>query len=63
MYNGFPYLFVSSSATFLGLMQAAHDGPLAYLSHRMRADPAYRDRGERSCDCEMLFGSKSARAI
>jgi hypothetical protein len=31
MYNAFPHLFVSFSATFLGLMQTAYDGALAYV--------------------------------
>jgi alkylation response protein AidB-like acyl-CoA dehydrogenase len=48
MYNAFPHLFLSFSATFLGVMQAGYDGALAYLTAR-RADPAYRDRGEGSC--------------
>src|SRR5207244_206957 len=34
MYNAFPHLFLSFSATFLGLMQAAYDGALASLTGR-----------------------------
>ena len=39
MYNAFPHLFLSFSATFLGLMQAAYDGALAYLTGRMPGAP------------------------
>ena len=39
MYNAFPHLFLSFSATFLGLMQAAWDGALAYLTGRMPEAP------------------------
>src|SRR5579885_2513390 len=39
MYNAFPHLFLSFSAVFLGLMQAAWDGALAYLTGRMQGAP------------------------
>src|SRR5437667_12597958 len=39
MYNAFPHLFLSFSATFLGLMQAAYDGTVAYLTGRMPGAP------------------------
>ena len=39
MYNAFPHLFLSFSATFLGLMQAAYDGAVAYLTGRMPGAP------------------------
>ena len=39
MYNAFPHLLLSFSATFLRLMQAAWDGALACLTGRMPGAP------------------------
>ena len=39
MYNAFPHIYLSFSATFLELMQAAWDGALAYLTGRMPGAP------------------------
>jgi alkylation response protein AidB-like acyl-CoA dehydrogenase len=64
-YNAFPHLFVSFSATFLGLMQAAYDDALAYLSGRLPGAPiphtAIAAKGQ--AIAEMLFAIESARAI
>ena len=49
MYNAFPQLSpLTFCATFLGLMQAAYDGALAYLTGQMAglARPPHRGRGE-----------------
>jgi alkylation response protein AidB-like acyl-CoA dehydrogenase len=65
MYNAFPHLFLSFSATFLGIMQAAYDGALAYLAGRMPGAPA--PRGEIAAKgpavAEMLFSVEAARAL
>jgi len=65
MYNAFPHLFLSFSATFLGLMQAAYDSALAYLTGRMPRAPGAR--GELAAKghavAEMLFAIEAARAL
>lgn len=65
LYNDFPHLFLSFSATFLGLMQAAYDGALAYLTGRAAATPAAR--GELAAKghpvAEMLIATEAARAL
>jgi alkylation response protein AidB-like acyl-CoA dehydrogenase len=65
IYNDFPHLFLSFSATFLGLAQAACDDALAYLTGRMPGAPTRH--GELAAKghaiAEMLFAIESARAI
>ena len=65
MYNAFPHLFLSFSATFLGLMQAAYDGALAYLTGRMPGAPIPHTEvaAKGHAIAEMLFAIESARAI
>jgi alkylation response protein AidB-like acyl-CoA dehydrogenase len=65
MYNAFPHLFLSFSATFLGLMQAAYDGALAYLTGRMPGAPiAHAEVAAKGhAVAEMLVALESARAI
>src|SRR5246127_405844 len=65
MYNAFPHLFLSFSATFLGLMQAAYDGALAYLGGRMPGAPIPHTEiaAKGPAIAEMLFAIESARAI
>jgi alkylation response protein AidB-like acyl-CoA dehydrogenase len=65
MYNVFPHLFLSFSATFLGLMQAAYDGALDYLTGRMPGAPALHTEiaAKGHAIAEMLFATESARAI
>ena len=65
MYNEFPHLFLSFSATFLGLMQAAYDDALAYLTGRMPgAPPLHTEIGAKGpAIAEMLFALESARAL
>jgi alkylation response protein AidB-like acyl-CoA dehydrogenase len=65
MYNAFPHLFLSFSATFLGVMQAAYDSAVAYLTGRMPGAPA--SHSERAAKgpaiADMLFAVETARAI
>jgi alkylation response protein AidB-like acyl-CoA dehydrogenase len=65
MYNAFPHLFLSFSATFLGIMQAAYDGALAYLTGRMPGAPALHTEAAAKgpAIAEMLFTLESARAL
>jgi alkylation response protein AidB-like acyl-CoA dehydrogenase len=65
MYNAFPHLFLSFSATFLGLMQAAWDAALAYLSGRMPGAPMPHTEiaAKGHSIAEMLFAIEAARAL
>ena len=65
MYNAFPHLFLTFSATFLGLMQAAYDGTIAYLTGRMPGAPARHTElaAKGPAIAEMLFAIEGARAL
>jgi alkylation response protein AidB-like acyl-CoA dehydrogenase len=65
MYNAFPHLFLGFSATFLGLMQAAWDGALAYLTGRMPGAPIPHTEiaAKGHAIAEMLFAIEAARAL
>jgi alkylation response protein AidB-like acyl-CoA dehydrogenase len=65
MYNAFPHLFLSFSATFLGLMQAAYDGALSYLIGQMPgAPPLHTEAAAKGpAIAEMLIAIESARAL
>ena len=65
MYNAFPHLFLSFSATFLGLMQAAYDAALAYLTGRMRGAPIPHTElaAKGPAVAQMLFTIEAARAL
>src|SRR3954471_19710795 len=65
MYNTFPHLFLSFSATFLGVMQAAYDGALAYLTGQMPGAPIPHSEiaAKGPAVAEMLFAIEAARAI
>ncbi|HKS89105.1 MAG TPA: acyl-CoA dehydrogenase family protein, partial [Stellaceae bacterium] len=65
MYNAFPHLFLSFSATFLGVMQAAYDGAVAYLTGRMPGAPALHTEiaAKGPAVAEMLFAVEAARAL
>jgi alkylation response protein AidB-like acyl-CoA dehydrogenase len=65
MYNAFPHLFLTFSATFLGLMQAAYDGALAYLTGGMAGAPALHTEiaAKGPAIAEMLFAIEGARAL
>ena len=65
MYNAFPHLFLSFSATFLGLMQAAYDSALAYLTGRMPGAPVPHSEiaAKGPAVADMLFAIEGARAL
>src|SRR5437764_4883886 len=65
IYNAFPHRFLSFSATFLGLMQAAYDGALAYLTGAMPGAPAPHTEiaAKGPAIVEMLFAIEAARAL
>jgi alkylation response protein AidB-like acyl-CoA dehydrogenase len=65
MYNAFPHLFLSFSATFLGLMQAAYDGALAYLTGRLPGAPVPHAEiaAKGPAIAEMLVTLEAARAL
>jgi len=65
LYQRQPHIFISFSATFLGLMQAAYDFTVAYLTGR--APGAAGPRSDRSAGggalAEMLFTLEATRAL
>ncbi|HXC28445.1 MAG TPA: acyl-CoA dehydrogenase family protein [Stellaceae bacterium] len=65
MYNAFPHLFLSFSATFLGLMQAAYDAAIAYLTGQMPGAPPLHTEiaAKGPAVAEMLFAIEAARAL
>ena len=66
MYNAFPQLSpLSFDATFLGLMQAAYDGALAYLTGNMAGSPGLHTEAavKGHAVAEMLFTLEAARAL
>jgi alkylation response protein AidB-like acyl-CoA dehydrogenase len=66
MYNAFPHLSpLTFCATFLGLMQAAYDGALAYLRGGMPGAPGLHTEAavKGHAVAEMLFALEGARAL
>src|SRR5204862_2893952 len=66
MYNAFPQLSpLTFCATFLGLMQAAYDGALAYLTGAMPGAPLPHTEitAKGHAIAEMLFAIEAARAL
>jgi alkylation response protein AidB-like acyl-CoA dehydrogenase len=66
MYNAFPQLSpLSFCATFLGLMQAAYDGALAYLTGQLAGSPGLHTEAavKGHAVAEMLFTLEAARAL
>src|SRR5215475_2646931 len=66
MYNAFPQLSpLTFCATFLGLMQAAYDGTIAYLSGEMPGSPGLHTEAavKGHAVAEMLFALEAARAL
>jgi alkylation response protein AidB-like acyl-CoA dehydrogenase len=66
MYNTFPQLSpLTFCATFLGLMQAAYDGALAYLTGAMPGSPGLHTEAAAKGPAlaEMLFALEAARAL
>jgi alkylation response protein AidB-like acyl-CoA dehydrogenase len=66
MYNAFPQLSpLSFCATFLGLMQAAYDAALAYLTGQMAGSPGLHTEAavKGHAIAEMLFTLEATRAL
>ena len=65
IYNAFPHLFVTFSATFLGIAQAAYDGAVTYLTGRMPGAPVPHTEiaAKGQAIAEMLFAVEAARAL
>ena len=66
MYNAMPQLSpLSFCATFVGLMQAAYDGALAYLTGHMAGSPGLHTEAavKGHAVAEMLFTLEAARAL
>ena len=66
MYNAFPQLSpLTFGATFLGLMQAAYDGAIAYLTGQMAGSPGLHTAAavKGHAVAEMLFTLEAARAL
>jgi alkylation response protein AidB-like acyl-CoA dehydrogenase len=66
MYNAFPHLSpLTFGATFLGLMQAAYDGAIAYLTGEMTGSPGLHTEAavKGHAVAEMLFALEAARAL
>ena len=63
MYNAFPQLSpLTFGATFLGLMQAAYDGAIAYLTGQMGGSPGLHTEAavKGHAVAEMLFTLEAA---
>ena len=64
-YQRYPHLFLGFSATFLGLMQAAYDFTIEYLTGKVPGAPGLQEaapaRGH--AVAEMVFTLESARAL
>ena len=65
LYDTFPHGALSFSATFLGLMQAAYDFALAYLTGRVPGAPGLQTEAPAKgyAVAEMLFTLEAARAL
>ena len=65
LYQRQPHLFISFSATFLGLMQAAYDFTVSYLTGRASgvAGPRGDSPASSSALAEMLFTLEATRAL
>jgi alkylation response protein AidB-like acyl-CoA dehydrogenase len=65
LYQRQPYSFLSFSATFLGLMQAAYDFTIAYLTGQVPGAPGLQEDAPecRYAIAEMLFTLEATRAL
>jgi alkylation response protein AidB-like acyl-CoA dehydrogenase len=65
LYDGFPHGALSFSATFLGLMQAAYDFTIAYLTGRVPGSPGTQTDAPAKgyAVAQMLFSLEAARAL
>jgi alkylation response protein AidB-like acyl-CoA dehydrogenase len=65
LFNAYPHLPLSFAATFLGIMQAAYDYTIAYLTGNIPGTPGLQ--GEAAAKghavAEMLFTLEAARAL
>lgn len=65
LYRRLPHLFLGFSATFLGLMQAAYDFALAYLTGKVPGAPGLQEEApaREFAVAEMLFTLEATRAL
>lgn len=65
LFNAYPHLPLSFAATFLGLMQAAYDYALAYLTGKIPGAPGLQSEAtaKGSAVADMLFTLEAARAL
>jgi alkylation response protein AidB-like acyl-CoA dehydrogenase len=65
LYQRRPHLFLGFSATFLGLMQAAYDVTIAYLTGQVPGAPGLQEEAPARgyAVAEMLFTLEAARAL
>jgi alkylation response protein AidB-like acyl-CoA dehydrogenase len=65
LYQRRPHQFLGFSATFLGLMQAAYDFSIAYLTGRVQGAPGLQEEApaREFSVAEMLFTLEAARAL
>jgi len=65
LFNAYPHLPLSFAATFLGLMQAAYDYAIAYLTGQLSGAPGLQTEGSAKgyAVAEMLFTLEAARAL
>jgi len=65
LYRRLPHLFLGFSATFLGLMQAAYDFTLAYLTGKVPGAPGLQEEApaREFAVAEMLFALEATRAL
>jgi alkylation response protein AidB-like acyl-CoA dehydrogenase len=65
LFNAYPYVSLGFSATFLGLMQAAYDYTIAYLTGQISGAPGLQTEvpAKGYAVAEMLFTLEAARAL
>ena len=65
LFNAYPHLPLSFSATFLGLMQASYDYAIAYLTGKIAGAPGLQTEATAKgyAVAEMLFTLEAARAL
>jgi alkylation response protein AidB-like acyl-CoA dehydrogenase len=65
LYEGWPHAALSFSATFLGLMQAAYDFAIAYLTGKVPGSPGLQvdSPAKGYAVAQMLFALEGARAL
>jgi alkylation response protein AidB-like acyl-CoA dehydrogenase len=65
LFNAYPHLPLGFAATFLGLMQAAYDYAIAYLTGKIPGAPGLQSEASAKgyAVAEMLFTLEAARAL